>query len=75
MTVKPIIVGELRTGRGRLEEGREECEIFERIESSKIFALLGSARIQRRELETWRYLLSPMKGPPANAGVKTSSKE
>ena len=58
LTVVPVVVGALGTGFKSLEKGLEEIKIKGKIETIKTTALLRSARILRRVLETWRHLLS-----------------
>ena len=57
MTVMPIIVGALRTVPNRLEKRLAKMEIRGKIENIQTIALLRSARILRRVLETWGDLL------------------
>ena len=57
MAVMPMIVGALGTLSKGLEKGLEELEIRGRIDILLISALLRSARILRRVLETWGDLL------------------
>ena len=52
VTVIPIIIGALGTVPKRLERGLEELEIGGRIDTIQTTAMLRSARILRRVLET-----------------------
>ena len=52
MTVIPIVIGALGTVTKGLVHGLEELEIREREETIQTTALLRSARILRRVLET-----------------------
>ena len=54
----PIVTGALGTVTKRLLKGLETLEIRARMETIQTTALLRSARILRRVLETWENLLS-----------------
>ena len=56
--VKPIVIGVLDTVTKGLVQGLEDLEIRGRVETIQMTALLRSARILRRVLETWGELLS-----------------
>ena len=74
VTVIPIVIGVLGTVTERLVQELEELKMRGRVETTQTIALLRSARILRRVLETWGDLLSlklPWK-PWANAGVENS---
>ena len=58
VTVIPMVTGILGTVPKRLERGLQELEIRGRIEAIQTTALLRSARIARKVLETWKVLLS-----------------
>ena len=58
VTVIPIVCGALRTVANQLERGMEHLEISGRIETIQITALVRSARIPRRVLDTRGELLS-----------------
>ena len=58
VTIVPIVIGELGTITKGLLKGPEDLEIGERIETIQTTALLRTARILRRVLETWGDLLS-----------------
>ena len=58
VTIIPILIGTLRTVTKGLVQGQEDLDITERMETVQTIALLRSARIPRRVLETWSYLLS-----------------
>ena len=73
VTVLPIVIGTLGTVTGGLLKGLGDLEIRGWVETIQATALLKSARILRRVLETWGNLLSQ---PSANAsGKKKLSKE
>ena len=71
MTAIPIVTGALGTVTNGLVQGPEELEIRGRMETIQTTALLISARILRRVLET-RYHSDSSGKPSANAGVKNS---
>ena len=58
VTVIPIVIGALGRVTKGLIMGLEELEIRDRVETIQTTALLRSARILRRVLETWGDLLS-----------------
>ena len=58
MAILPIVIGALGTVSKRLIKGMEDLEITGRMETNQITALLRSARILRRVLETGGDLLS-----------------
>ena len=58
VTFIPIVIGQLSTVTKGLLKGQEVLEIRGRVESIQTTALLRSARIVRRCLETWGDLLS-----------------
>ena len=57
-TIVPIMIGAFRTITGRLLKGLEDLEIGGRVETIQMTALLRTARILRKVLETWGDLLS-----------------
>ena len=69
VTVMPIVIGALGTVTIGLVEELEELEIKGRMETIQITALLGSAIILRRVLETCCHSNS-CKKPSASAGGK-----
>ena len=56
VTVIPILTGALETILEGLVKGLKDLEIKERAETTQTTAILRSARILRRVLETWRDL-------------------
>ena len=58
VTIMPIVIGALGTVTKGLLKGLEDLEVGGRIETIQTTALLGTARILRRVLETWGDLLS-----------------
>ena len=58
VTIILIVIGALGTVTKRLVQGLEDLEITGWAETIQTTALLKSARILRRVLETWRDLLS-----------------
>ena len=58
VTVTPIVIGALGTLTKGLLQGLKDLEIRGRVKTIQTTALLRSARILRRVLETWRDLLS-----------------
>ena len=58
VTIIPIVIGAFRTVTKGLLKGREDLEVGGRVETIQTTALLRTARILRRVLETWRDLLS-----------------
>ena len=58
VTIVPIVIGALGTITKGLLKGLEDFEVGGRVEIIQMTALLGTARILRRVLETWADLLS-----------------
>ena len=58
VTIVPIVIGALGTITKGLLKGLEDLEFGERLETIQMTALLNTARILRRVLETWGDLLS-----------------
>ena len=58
VTMGPIVIGTLGTITKGLLEGLEDLEVGGRVETIQMTALLRTARILRRDQETWRDLLS-----------------
>ena len=58
VTIVPIVIGALGTITKGLLKGLEDLEVGGRVETIKTTALLRTARILRRVLETWGDLLS-----------------
>ena len=58
VTIVQIVIGALGTITKGLFKGLEDLEIGGRIETIQTTALLRTARILRRVLDTWRELLS-----------------
>ena len=58
VTIIPIVIGALGTVTKGLVQGLEDLEIKGWVKTIQTIALLRSARILRRVLETWGYLLS-----------------
>ena len=58
VTIIPIVIGSLGIVTKGLVQGQEDLEISRRVETIQSTALLRSARILRRVLETWGDLLS-----------------
>ena len=58
VTIVPIVVGALGTITKGLLKVLEDLEVGERVETIQTTALLRTARILRRVLETWGNLLS-----------------
>ena len=56
--IVPIVVGALGTITKGLLKGLEDLEVGRRVENIQTTALLRTARILRRVLETWENLLS-----------------
>ena len=73
VTIIPIVTGALGTVTKGLVQGLDDLEIPGRVETIQTSALLRSARILRRVLETCCYSNSNEK-TSANAGVKNSQK-
>ena len=59
VTIIPIVVGAFGTVTKGLLKDLEDLEVGGRMEIIQTIALLKTARILRRVLETWRDLLSP----------------
>ena len=58
MTIVPMAIGAFGTITKGLLKGLEELEVGGRVETIQMTALLRTARILRRVLETWGDLLS-----------------
>ena len=58
VTIVPIVIGALGAITKGLLKGLEDLEVGGRVETIQMTALLRTARILRRVLETWRDLLS-----------------
>ena len=58
VTIVPIVIGALGTITKGLLKGLEDLEIGGQVETIQTIALLRTARILRRVLETWGDLLS-----------------
>ena len=58
ITIVPIVIGALGTVTKGLLKGLEDLEVGRRVETIQTTALLRTARILRRVLETWGDLLS-----------------
>ena len=58
VTVIPVVIGALSTATKGLVQRQEDLEVTGRVETIQTTALLRSARILRRVLETWGDLLS-----------------
>ena len=58
MTVIPIVAGALGTIPKGLVKRQEDLEIRGQVETTQVTALLRSARILRKVIETWGDLLS-----------------
>ena len=58
VTIVPIVIGALGTVTKGLLKGLEDLEVSGRVETIQTIALLRTARILRRVLETWGDLLS-----------------
>ena len=72
VTIVPIVIGALGTITKGLLKSLEDLEIGERTETIQTTALLRTARILRRVLETWVDLLSHSEKPSVNTDVKNS---
>ena len=68
----PIVIGALGTVSKGLLKGLEDLEVGGRVETVQTTALLRTARILRRVLETWGDLLS-LKKSSANTDGKNSN--
>ena len=73
VTIVPIVIGALGTITKGLLKGLENLEFGGQVETIQIKALLRTARILRRVMETWGDLLSLKLQwkPSANSDVKT----
>ena len=58
VTIVPIMIGAFGTITKGLLKGLEDLEVGGRVETIQLTALLRTARIRRRVLETWGDLLS-----------------
>ena len=58
VTIVPIVIGAFNTITKGLLKGLEDLEVGGRVETIQMTALLRTARILRRVLETWGDLLS-----------------
>ena len=58
MTIIPIVIGAFGTETKGLLKGLEDLEVGEQVETIQTTALLRTARILGRVLETWGDLLS-----------------
>ena len=58
VTIIPIVIGTFGTVTKGLLKGMEDLEVGGRVETIQTTALLRTARIPRRVLETWGDLLS-----------------
>ena len=58
VTIVPIMISALGTITNRLLKGPEDLEVGRRVETIQMTALLRTARILTRVLETWGDLLS-----------------
>ena len=75
MTILPIVIGAFGTVTKGSLKGLEDLEVGDRVETIQTTALLKTARILRRVLETWGDLLSLnlLWKPSAYADVKNSN--
>ena len=75
VTIIPFVIGAFGTETKGLLKGLEDLEVGGRVETIQTTALLKTARILRRVLETWRDLLSLnlQWKPPAYADVKKNT--
>ena len=69
MTIVPIVIGALGTITKGLLKGMEDMEVGGQVETIQRTALLRTARILRRVLETWGHSNSGEK-PSTNTDVK-----
>ena len=60
VSIIPIVIGAFGTVTKGLLKGLEDLEVGRRVENIQTTALLRTARILRRDLETWGDLLSLM---------------
>ena len=74
VTIVPTVIGALGTITKGLLKGLEDLEVGGRVETIQTTALLSTARILRRVLETWGdlLLLKLHEKPSANTDVKNS---
>ena len=74
VTIIPIVIGAFGTVTKGLLKGLEDLEVGGQVEATQTTALLRTARILRRVLETWGDLLSLQlsERPSANADMKNS---
>ena len=72
VTIVPIVIGALGTISKGLLKGLEDLEVGGGVETIQTTALLRTARILRRNLETWEDSDSNEK-PSANTDVKNSN--
>ncbi len=72
VTIIPIVIGEFVTVTKRLLKGLEDLEVGGRVETIQTTALLRTARILKRVLETCCHSDSSEK-PSANADVESSN--
>ena len=72
MTITPIVIGAFRNITKRLLKGLEDLEVGGGVETIQTTALLRTARILRRVLETCCHPNSSEK-PSANTDVKNSN--
>ena len=77
MTIIPIVIDAFATVTNGLLKRLEDLEVGGRVKTIQTTAVLRTARILRRVLETWGDLLSlKLKWKPsANADVKKTLKE
>ena len=75
VTIIPIVIGAFGTVTKGLLKGLEDLEVGGRVETIQMTALLRTARILRRVLETWGDLqsLRLQRKPMAKADVKSSN--
>ena len=73
VTVIPIVIGTFGTVTKGLLKGLEDLEGGGQVATIQTTALLRTARILRRVLETWEHLLSCEK-PSAKTNVKSSQR-
>ena len=72
VTIIPIVIGAFETVTKGLRKGLDDLEVGRRVEIIQTTALLRTARILRRVLETWGHSDSSEK-PSANADMKSSN--
>ena len=73
VSIVPIVIGAFGTVTEGLLKGLDDLEVVGRVETIQTTALLKTARILRRVMETWENLLSlKLKWKPsANTDVNT----